>query len=263
MLAIFSIISLITVILLGIFTSISIPLLLLIFFAIILGLILLNFALVLLGWFIDPDDLPEKVTGFHRFVTLSVISLILSGVRAFVTVRGKELIPDQPFVYISNHFSVFDPMIAMLYLRKHKLAFVSKKENIQIPLAGRFMLASGCVSLDRSSNRGAAKVISDAAENVISGRCSMGIYPEGGSNRDPENVPLKPFHSGSFKVATKAKAPIVVAVISNTRKITKRLFTHVTLDIIKVIPYEEYKELKTSELSELVHNIMIDWIVKA
>ncbi len=225
------------------------------------GVLALHVAvLFVVSRFIREDSLPEKINPFHRYLTLSTISLILSGMRVKVTVSGKDLLPKTPFLFISNHFSVYDPMIAMLHLRKHRLAFVSKKENIQIPIGGRFMLASGCVSLDRGSSRKAVQSINTAAENIISGKCSMGIYPEGGTNRSPDTVALKPFKSGSFKLALMAKAPIVIAVMSNTRKINRQLFTHVTMDIIKVIPYEEYKGMKTGELSELVYEIMKEQI---
>ncbi len=233
------------------------------FFLYLLGLLMLHILMVFIGSrFISTDKLPDKTTPFHRFVMLSTISLILSVMRVRVTVRGKELLPDERFMFVSNHFSVYDPMIAMLHLKEHRLAFVSKKENIQIPMAGRFMLAYGCVSLDRGSTRKATAVIDAAADNITSGRCSMGIYPEGGTNRDPENVLLKPFKGGSFRLALKSHAPIVVAVMSNTRKINRQLFTHVTMDIIRVFTYEEYKDMKTTELCELTYKTMEDWMCR-
>ena len=119
------------------------------------------------------------------------------------------------------------------------------------------MLASGCTSLDRDNNRAAAKAILTAVENVTSGKNSMGIYPEGKSNLHPEKTKLLPFHHGSFKIAVKSKAPIVVAVIGNTRKVFRQLFTHIDLDIVRVIEYDEYKNLSTGELSDLIYDIML------
>ena len=227
------------------------------FFGLFFGLLILHLLVLLIGsLFINPDKLPEN-NAFHRFMTLITIDVMLTGMRIRVRVNGAEKLPRRPFVYVSNHLSVFDPMIAMLYLRRHKLAFVSKKENIQIIAAGKFMLASGCTSLDRDNNRAAAKAILTAVQNVADGKCSMGIYPEGKSNRHPESVKLLPFHHGSFKIAVKSKAPIVIAVISNTRKALKQIFTTVDLDIVRVMEYEEYKDLSTAELSDKVYDIML------
>lgn len=256
-LLLYALISLAAVILTALLTDIGIPLLILLFVGYLTVVVGLHFLVLFIGSrFIDPNDPPKKITLFNRYMFLSTISLILTAVRTRVTVSGKELLPDEPFVFISNHYSVFDPMIAILYLKKRRIAFVSKKENTMIPMAGRFMLANGVVSLDRSSARNAAETISKAADNVRTGKCSMGIYPEGGTNREPDKVLLKPFRSGSFKIALKAKAPVVITVISNTRGLHKRLFSHVKLDIIRVLTYEEYKHMKTAELSELVHSIM-------
>lgn len=260
-LLIYTLISVAAAVVTAILRNLSAAVGILLFFAYLIGLIFVHFLLIFVGSrFIDPEHLPKKIKLFHRFVTLSTISLILSFMRVRVTVRGKELLPDEPIMLVSNHFSVYDPMIAMLYLRRHRLAFVSKKENIQIPMAGRFMLACGCVSLDRGSTRKATAVIDAAAENITSGKCSMGIYPEGGTNRDPENVLLKPFKSGSFRLALKSRAPVAVVVMSNTRKINRQLFTHVTMDIIKVFTYDEYKDMKTGELSDLVFKTMEEWL---
>lgn len=228
------------------------------FFAFIIGFLLLHILVLLIGsFFINPEKLPEK-NGFHRFMTLATIDIMLTAMRIRVTVNGREKLPDRPFVYISNHLSVFDPMIAMMYLRKHRLAFVSKKENISIIAAGKFMLASGCTSLDRNNNRAAAKAIISAIDNVKSGRNSMGIYPEGKSNKHPENAKLLPFHHGSFRIALKSGVPLVIAVIGNTRKVFRQLFTHIELDIVKILEYEDYKELSTAELSDMVYGIMLE-----
>lgn len=229
-----------------------------IFFICFFGFIILHLLVLLIGsFFINPGKLPEK-NGFHRFMTLITIDVMLTGMRIHVTVNGKEKLPDRPFVYISNHLSIFDPMIAMFYLRKYKLAFVSKKENIQIIAAGKFMLASGCTSLDRNNNRAAAKAISSAVQNVTSGKNSMGIYPEGKTNKHPLTEKLLPFHHGSFRIALKAKAPVVIAVIGNTRKAYRQPFTHIDLDIVRVLEYEEYKDLSTGELSDMVYGIMLE-----
>lgn len=231
-----------------------------------IGLIALFFLLLLiLSLFIDKDKPPKSPKSFYRYYMLGFISLLLGLYRVRVKKSGMEKLPDCPFLLVGNHQSVFDPMIEMLVLRKHNLAFVSKKENIAIPVGGKFMAAGGCISLDRENNRSAAKTISEAAERMKSGSFSMGIYPEGKTNKNPEKVKLLPFHSGSFKCATKANVPIVIAVIGNARGLQKRFFrpvNTVTLDIIGVITPEAYKGLTTSEISEGVKDIILKFLDK-
>lgn len=86
----------------------------------------------------------------------------------------------------------------------------------------------------------------------------MCIYPEGYVNKNPGT--LLPFRYGAFKIAKKAKVPIIVSVVQNTRQANKNLFrrrTDVYFKVVETIPYEKVAELKTAEIGELVHEIMI------
>ena len=226
-----------------------------------LGFIALHaLVMVILPIFIDKDNPPENPDNIFRYFTLATLSLLFGLFRVKLEISGMEKLPTEKFLLIGNHQSVFDPMIEMLVFRKHKLAFVSKKENLQIPIGGKYMAASGCISLDRENNRSAGSVIEKAASAVSSGRMSMGIYPEGGTNKKPAEIPLMPLHNGSFKCALKAKAPVAVVVIKNSRGLEKRFFklrTVISLEIAAVIPFEEIKDMKTREISEKAEKIML------
>ena len=65
------------------------------------------------------------------------------------------------------------------------------------------------------------------------------------------------FHGGSFKCATKAKCPILpIALIDSYKVLDQKGSKPVTVQIhfLEPIPYEEYKELNTVELAEMVHS---------
>ena len=66
---------------------------------------------------------------------------------------------------------------------------------------------------------------------------------------------MRPFHGGSFRCALKAKCPIVpIAFVDCFKVLDQKGSKPVTVQIhyLPVIPYEEYKDLKTTELAELV-----------
>ena len=67
-----------------------------------------------------------------------------------------------------------------------------------------------CLFLDRTDNRQALKVILRAIELMKEGH-SMFVFPEG--TRSKTEGEFLPFHAGSFKIATKPKAPIVPVTI--------------------------------------------------
>ena len=90
------------------------------------------------------------------------------------------------------------------------------------------------------------------AEEVKKGR-NFVIFPEG--TRSKLGNKLLDFKPGSFKSAVKAKSPIVPAAIMNafipfdenhTKPVTVKVF------YLEPLYYEEYKEMKTSEIAKEV-----------
>lgn len=227
-------------------------------------LIYLCFLLLHLGGFClysltTDKKYTDNIHNSYRKFMLSSIRLFLKTAKVNVHVEGKELVPDDGrFLLVCNHLSTFDPMITITALADKNLAFVAKKEIFGIFAAGKYMAKSGCIGLDRENNREAVKSINKAADNIKNGVCAMGIYPEGYVNKKPGT--LLPFRNGAFKIAKKAKVPIVVSVVRNTREANKNMFrrhSNVYLKILDVIPYEKIAELKTNEIGEIVYGMMI------
>ena len=75
---------------------------------------------------------------------------------------GADRLPEGGFLLVGNHRSDFDPITAMYALRDRGLTFVTKKENIDIPVGGRLIAGSGCISLDRSDDKQGLLVIRQA-----------------------------------------------------------------------------------------------------
>lgn len=219
-------------------------------------------AISAISLFADKTKKWLNIENIYRKVTLETIDLLLHIMKIRLHVTGCEKLPeDERFLLVGNHISIFDPMIAMLTFQDKKLAFVSKKENIEIPFGGRLMLASGCLPLDRENNRAAIKTIKEASSRISENHYSMGIYPEGGINKSDDV--LLPFHSGSFKIAKKSGAPIAVATIRNAELAKKRFLfapTDVYFDVIRIVEPEEYSSMNTSEISNMVWTEMYEYL---
>ena len=67
------------------------------------------------------------------------------------------------------------------------------------------------------------KTILTAIEEVKNG-ISICIFPEGTRNKGDSELEMLPFHEGSFKIATKAKCPIIPIAISNSAEIFEAHF---------------------------------------
>lgn len=159
-------------------------------------------------WKKNPEKSWKKsrkyVSGFFR------LELKLSGCK--VTVRGKENIPtDTPVLYVGNHRSYFDILIYHESIGT-PVGFIAKKEMEKIPLLPLYMNDIGCLFLDRNDIKQGMETIKQGAEFMKMGH-SMVLFPEGTRNQTDT---LLPFKEGGYKMAEKAKCPIVPVAVSGS-----------------------------------------------
>lgn len=156
-------------------------------------------------------------------------------------------------VIYANHQSYFD-IFSLLKGLKRPHGYIAKKEMEKFPIVNNGMRLIQCGFLDRDDNRSAAKVILEAIKTVKTGHL-MVIFPEGTRQ---VNAPMGHFKAGSFKVATKAKASIIPMTIYNTFEVGKRWPrpTTIKIKIHTPISYDQYKEMATHEIAEMVEKIV-------
>lgn len=196
---------------------------------------------------------------FRRIAEQTLIWVLhLLGIRIRLT--GEEKMPcEGRFLYICNHVSNFDPMVGMVALRGHDVTFISKKQNIALPVVGRLIHAAGVLSIDQENDRAAVRTVIQAVRYIKEDRTSIAVYPEGHRRKTREDC-LLPFRDGCFKIAQKADVPIVVSAIRGTESVMRNFCrfrrTEVTVDVLSVIPASEVKEKTTHELGEKIWNEM-------
>lgn len=177
-------------------------------------------------------------------------------------VYGEENIPkENGFMIYSNHQGMFD-ILAIPATCEQPLAAVLKKELKDIPFLKQVIACTKSFPMDREDVRQSMEVISATAKEVQKGRNYL-IFPEG--TRSKNGNQMIEFHAGSFKIATKAKCPIVpVALIDCYKVFDQKGSAPVSMQIhyLPPISYEEYKEMKTPELAKMVHD-QIEECVKA
>lgn len=166
-----------------------------------------------------------------------------------IEVQGIENLPKEDgFVMFPNHQGLYD-CLAFIESCPRALSFVIKKEAKDIILLKQVVKATESLSMDRKDIRQSMEVINTMAEKVKEGR-NFVIFPEG--TRSKMGNKLLDFKPGSFKSAVKAKCPIVPAAIMNafipfdqnhTKPVTVKVF------YLEPIYYEEYKNMKTSEIA--------------
>ena len=200
---------------------------------------------------------PEKYTEKEMYGHIQyMLREGIKGGNVTVEVHGKENIPaENGFLLISNHQGMFDVLAIVANCDApmggvYKIELDNKGKGI--PLIKEIIRCTNSLPMDRSDVRQSLTVIQAVTEELKKGRNYL-IFPEGTRSRNG-NV-MGEFHSGSFRCAVKAKAPILpIAVIDCHRILDEKGSKPMTCQVhfLKPIPYEEYKDLKTPDLAALV-----------
>ena len=211
--------------------------------------------------FIDRNKEYTEDSPFYRFILYACTKIVKIVARIRIKVRGLEYVPtDSRYLLVGNHRSNFDPILSWEVLGKEaQLIFLSKPENFKKPAFGKIAHRCCFLAIDRDNPRNALRTIDKAANFLKEDKFNVGVYPEGTRNRSEEL--LLPFHSGLFKIAKKAKVPILVVITKNTAQITKNFpfkGTDVYYDFCGVIPVEEVEKSPNVELSDKVRQMMTD-----
>ena len=217
-------------------------------------------------WLIGKFNQDAKDRGSLRFVQgVFKVVLFLSGVTT--TVKGLENLPKdgEAVLFVGNHHGFFDTIISYTYM-KPRTGFVAKKEIEKVPLLNIWMKYLYCLFLDREDIKQGLKTILQAADYVKSG-ISVCIFPEGTRNKNADETDMLPFHDGSFKIATRAKSPIIPIAISNSANIWEANFpkmspTHVVIEYGKPIIPSELDRDTQRHLGAYTQNIIKEMLIK-
>lgn len=174
---------------------------------------------------------------------------------------GQENIPKEDgFLMYGNHQGLFD-IVAIGATCTRPLGAVLKKELKGIPFVEQVRVCTNSFCMDREDVRQSMTVINNVIKEVKGGRNYL-IFPEG--TRSRKGNEMLEFHSGSFKCATKVKCPVVPVAFVNSFKVLDEKGckpVNVQIHYLEPIQYEEYKDMNTTELANLVKG-RIEAVVK-
>ena len=203
----------------------------------------------------------EKYTEEQRYEMLRFIDhRAVKGGNVRIDVYGAENIPkENGFMFFPNHQGLFDVLL-ICDTHKNPTSFVIRNDLANVPLLKQTIKALDAKAIDRGDPRQGMQIIKEMTEGIKQGRNYI-IFPEGTRSKNG-NVPGN-FKGGSFKSAYKAKAPIVpVALIDSFKpfdiKDTKTV--KVQIHYLKPLYYEDYKDMKTTEIAELVKSMIVKTI---
>lgn len=190
----------------------------------------------------------EDMYAFLRWIDLHANR----GGRVHIDAHGRENIPDKDgFMFFPNHQGLYD-VLAIIEASPRPFSVVAKKEIAKIPFLKQIFACMKAFMLDREDVRQAMQVIINVTKEVQKGRNYL-IFAEGTRSKKGNHVGS--FKGGSFKAATKARCPIVpVALVDSFKPFDTNTIKPVTVQVhfLKPLTYEEYKDMKTTEIAALV-----------
>ena len=225
---------------------------------------LVVFTLLALAFFlvaslvIDTRKSQDKDSKFYRRLVEVYLAALRTVLRIRIHVQGLEHVPaNGRFLLVCNHCHDSDPAMLLSVLEGKQLAFVAKREVMDYFLVGKLLHKLLGQAVNRENDREALKAIIKCVQLLQEDTASVAVFPEGYIYPDRK---LHHFRHGVFKIAKKAKVPVVVCTMTGTKDVFHNILHCKSLDInlhfLGTIPVEEHEKLTTVQLSEQVYDMM-------
>ena len=181
-----------------------------------------------------------------------MVNIIQRHSRISTEIYGRENLPKEGgYIMYSNHQDRYD-MLGIVSGHDEPCTMMIKMDRSKLPWVDECVDLLHAKRVDQEDPRQAVTVINEIADEVRAGRRYV-IFPEG--RHDDNHNELLEFKHGCFKSAQKAQCPIVpVCLVDSWKSFTVNNLKSVRTQVhfLKPIPYEEYKDLRSVEIAELV-----------
>ncbi len=155
----------------------------------------------------------RKDTAFIEGIIRVWSLLFLATAPVRLDIEGRERIdPTRQYVFVASHLSNFD-IPAMLLAAPVPIRFLAKKELYQVPVLAQAMNGIGIIRTDRQGASAAHAEINQGVARAKGRGHSLIVFPEG--TRSDDGI-LAPFKKGAFRIAITNELPVVPVTISGT-----------------------------------------------
>lgn len=199
-------------------------------------------------------DHPEKYSEKQRYsLVQQCIGYMNKSGKITTEAYGIENLPESGgYMMYPNHQGKYD-VLGIITTHKEPCSFVMDKNKSHTMLVREICDLVQGKRLEKDNPRQGITIINQVAKEVANGRRYI-LFPEGGYRFNNKNK-LYDFKAGCFKIALKSKVPIVPVVLIDSYKVFNSFHfgpikTYVYY--LEPINYEEYKNLKTQEIADLV-----------
>ena len=199
----------------------------------------------------NPNKYPEEKC--YRLVRHLVRTMKVTGgirTKAF----GLENLPKEGgYMMYPNHQGKYD-VYGIVSVHEKPCTCVIDKAKSYYPFVSELVVMLRAKRLDKNDVRQGLTIINQVAKEVKAGRRYI-LFPEGKYVTRNKNT-MGEFKNGCFKISLMSKTPIVPVALVDSYKVfnglSYRAVVRSQVHFLEPIPYEDYKDLKTHEIADLV-----------
>ncbi len=136
--------------------------------------VLVCLAIVALPTFLMPPRVMLTVAKWWAGATIFLMRVICN-IR--VEFRGVEKIPAGPLVIVAKHQSFWETFVLPGFFDRP--IFILKRQLMQIPVFGQFLVKTGMIAIDRKAGVKALLDMTRRAREAVRSGCQLVIFPEG------------------------------------------------------------------------------------
>ena len=185
----------------------------------------------------------------------------LAGIRTTVT-KHPDFDPERRGVFIQNHVSVFDGMLAT-WVIPHAFSGLFNSWHKWVPGYGWFMVMSSGIGVPpASAGKGRLDSINRQAKDRAEQQISILAFPEGHRTRDGK---VRDFRRGSFVMAQAAGYPVIPLCVRGMWEVESKrgwLIRPGKVDVYLGAPIEVagLNKAETIEVMERIRQMHIAWV---
>lgn len=201
---------------------------------------------------------PEKYSERDKYAyALKIVRFLMKSARISTNIYGVENLPKEGgYVMYPNHQGKYD-VLGIMYGHRDPCTFVMDKAKSYGFMVREMVDLLGAKRLMLDDVRQNIVIMDKITKELKEGKRYI-LFSEGGYDNNGNIV--QRFKPGSFKCAMRAKVPIIpVTLIDSYIAFNSIKPGPVNTKVIfgKPILYEEYKDLKTHEVADLVRSTII------
>ena len=198
---------------------------------------------------------PNRHSENERYeMARTIVKTLNKSTRTSTVAFGQENLPkDCGYMIYPNHQGKYD-VLGIVLTHPEPCTFVMDEDRSHMPLLIEIMMLLEAKVLKLDDLRQNLRLFQEMKDEVTTRGRKFILFSEGGYKENNKNV-MESFKPGSFKVAQMAKCPIIPVALIDSYKVynspEKGPFkTYVYY--LEPIYYDEYKDMKTREISALV-----------